>query len=121
VAYGVGTDHPRNLDLALGDQRTRDRGAEEIKAFVERIGAHHREDIVADELLLEIVDEDMFGLDPHQLGLGARRLELLALPQVGGEGHDFALVRRLKPLQDDAGVEPAGVGEHHAAQAIGHV
>ena len=59
VADRVGADLPRDLDLALGDQRPRDRGAEQIQPLVERVGAHHREHIVADELLAQIVDEDM--------------------------------------------------------------
>jgi hypothetical protein len=120
VGHRIGPDLARDLDLPLGDQWPRNRGAEQIQPFVECIGAHHRENIVADELLLEVVDEDMFGANPHQLGLGPRRLQFLALPQVGGEGHHFALVGDLKPLQDDAGIEPARKGEHHAAQAVGH-
>jgi hypothetical protein len=47
------------------------------------------------------------------LGLGARRLHLLALADVGGEGDDLAAVLRLQPFQDDRGVEAAGIGEHH--------
>ena len=51
-------------------------------------------------------------LDAEHLGLVARRLQLLALAEVGGEGHDLAAVGLLQPLQDDRGVEPAGIGEH---------
>ena len=89
VADRVGADLPRDLDLALGDQRPGDRGAEQILALVERVGAEHREDVVADELLPEVVDEDVLGLDPEQLGLGPRRLDLLALAEIGGEGDDL--------------------------------
>jgi hypothetical protein len=39
-----------------------------------------------------IVDEDMLGLHTGQLGLGARRLELFALAEIGGEGHHLALI-----------------------------
>ena len=59
----VGADLAGDLDLALGDQRPRDRGAEQILALIERVGAEHREDEVADELLAQIVDEDL--LDAH--------------------------------------------------------
>ena len=34
VTDGVGADLPRDLDLALGDQRPSDRGAEQIIAFI---------------------------------------------------------------------------------------
>ena len=55
-----------------------------------RVGAEHREDEVAHELLAQVLDEDVLGLDAEHLGLVARRLELLALAEVGGEGHDLA-------------------------------
>ncbi len=89
VTDRVGADRARDLDLALGDQRPGDRGAEQILALVERVGAEHREDIVADELLPEVVDEDVLRLDAEQLGLGPRRLDLLALAEIGGEGDDL--------------------------------
>ena len=81
-----------DLDLALGDQRPRDRGAEQIDALIERVRAEHREDEIAHELLAQILDEDL--LDAEQLGLLARGLELLALAEIGGEGHDLAAIGR---------------------------
>ena len=71
VTDRVGADLPRDLDLALGDQRPGDRGAEQILPFVERVGAEHREDEVADELLAQILDEDVLRLHAEHLGLGA--------------------------------------------------
>jgi hypothetical protein len=79
-----------DLDQALGDQRPRDRGAEQVLALIDGIGAEHREDEVAHEFLAQVLDEDVLGLDAHHLGLLARRLELLALAEVGGEGDDLA-------------------------------
>ena len=63
---GIGADLAGDLDLLLGDQRPRDRRAEEIEPLILRIGAEHREDIVADEFLAQILDEDMLGLDAEQ-------------------------------------------------------
>src|SRR3546814_19619154 len=62
----------------------------------------------------------MIRCDPHQLGLGARGLQLLALPEVGGEGHHLAAVGRLQPFQDDAGVEPSRIGKDDALDGLGH-
>ena len=107
----VGAGLLRDLDLALGDQRPGDRGAEQIDALVERVRPEHGEDEVAHELLAKILDEDL--LDAEHLGLLARRLELLALAEIGGEGDDLAPIGFLKPFQDDRGVEPAGISEHH--------
>ncbi len=58
------------------------------------------------------------GLMPRSSGLRARRLQLLALAEIGGEGHHLAAVGGLQPLQDDRGVEPAGIGEHDLVHAL---
>ena len=63
MRHRVGPDGPRDLDLALGDQWPGDRGAEQIGALVERVGAEHREDEIADEFLAQIVDEDLLGAE----------------------------------------------------------
>ena len=70
---GVGAGLPGDLDQMLGDQRPGDRGAEQIDAFIDRVGAEHREDEVADEFLAHVLDVDL--LDAQHLGLLARRLE----------------------------------------------
>ena len=119
MADGVGTDLPGNLDLFLGDERPGNRSAEQIKPFVQGVGAHHREDIVADELLAQVFDEDMLGLDAHHHRLGARRLQFLALPEIGGEGDDFAAIGLLQPFEDDAGVEATRIGEDDAVDGGG--
>ena len=67
MSDGVGAGLARDLDLPLGDQRARDGRAEEIDAFIERVGAEHREDEVAHEFLAQILDEDL--LDAEQLRL----------------------------------------------------
>ena len=110
VGDGVGAGLMGDLDQALGDQRPGDRSAEQVDALVERVHAEHREDEVADELLAEILDVDL--LDAEQLGLLARRLQFLALAEIGGEGHHLRAVGGLQPLEDDRGVEPAGIGKH---------
>lgn len=112
VAHRVGAGGARDLDLPLGDQRPRDRGAEQVFALVEGVGAEHGEDEIANELLAQVVDEDVLRLDTELQRLGTRRLEFLTLAEVGGEGHYLALVGVLQPLEDDRGVETARVGEH---------
>ena len=60
-------------------------------------------------------------LDAEQLRLAPRRLQLLALAEIGREGHDLAAIGGLQPLQDDRGVEAAGIGEHDLVDAlVGH-
>src|SRR5690606_15802485 len=59
-------------------------------------------------------------LDPHHLGALARRLQFLALTEVGGEGHHLATVFGLEPLEDDRGVEPARIGEDDLVDVFAH-
>ena len=108
----------RDLDQPLGDQRPRDRRAEQIDALVERVHAEHRKNEIAHEFFAQILDVDL--LDAEHLGLLARRLELLALAEVGGERHHLAVIGRLQPFQDDRGVEPARIGEHDLFDVARH-
>ena len=112
VGDGVGAGLARNLDLLLGDQRARDRGAQQVLALIDRVGAEHREDVVADKLLAHVFDEGVLRLDAERDGLGPRGLDLLALAQVGGEGHDLCAQLGLQPLDDSGAVEPARVGQN---------
>ena len=109
---GVGADLLGDLDLLLGDQRARDRGAEQILPFVHRVGPEHREHVVAHEFLAQVLDEDVVRLDAEQQRLLPRRLELLTLAEIGGEGDDLAAVGLLQPFQNDRRVEAARIGEH---------
>ena len=120
VRHRIGAHLTRDLDLALGDQRPRDRRAEQIQPLIQRVGAHHREHVIAHELLAQIVDKDMLRLHAGRLGLLARGLELLALAEIGGEGDDLTLIGLLQPFQDHAGVQSARIGEDDAVDLFGH-
>jgi hypothetical protein len=109
MGHGIGAGVTGDLDQALGDQRPGDRGAEQIDALIDRIGAEHGKDEIADELLAQVLDIDL--LDAQHLGLLACRLQLAALAEIGGEGHDLGAIFGLQPLQDDGGVEAARIGE----------
>ena len=112
VGDRIGADLLGDLDLLLGDQRPRDRGAEQILALIERIGAEHRKHVVADEFLAQILDEDVLRLDAERQRLRPRRLELLALAEIGRERDDLAAISRLQPFENDRRIEPAGIGQH---------
>src|SRR3546814_3140119 len=72
------------------------------------------------EFLAQIVDEDVFGLDTRGLGLLARGLEFLALPEIGGEGDDLAIIGLLEPFEDHARVQPARIGKDDSVDLLGH-
>jgi hypothetical protein len=83
-----------------------------------RVGTEHREHVVAHELVAQVLDEDVLRLDAQKLGLLARRLQLLALAEIGGKRHHLAAIGGLQPLEDDGGVEAAGIGEHDLVHAL---
>src|SRR5690606_36078038 len=111
VGDGVGAGFVGDLDQTLGDQRAGDGGAQQVFAFVDGVGAEHREHEVADAFFAQVVDVDF--LDAHGLRLGAGRLDLFALAQVSGEGHHFAVVGVLQPLENHRGVQATGIGQNH--------
>ncbi len=92
MRHGVGADALGDLDLLLADQRPRDRGAEQVLALVQGVGAEHREHVVAHELFAQVLDEDVLRLDAEHQGLLARGAKLLALAEIGREGHHLAAV-----------------------------
>ncbi|MEA3032275.1 MAG: argininosuccinate synthase [Sphingomonadales bacterium] len=51
---------------------------------------------------------------------GIGRLELLALAEIGREGDHLAAIGGLQPFQDDRGVEPARISEHHLQFLVRH-
>ena len=118
VGDGVRARPAGDLDLSLGDQGTGDRRTQQIKAFVERVGAEHGEDEIADEFLAQVLDVDL--LDPEHFGLGPSFFEFIPLADVGREGHDLAVVGLLKPFEDHRGIEPARVGEHNLLHVSRH-
>ena len=105
MADRIGADLAGNFDLALGNQRPGNRRAEKINAFIQRVGAEHRKDEIADEFLAQVVDEDF--LHPCGLGLFPRRLDFLALTEIGGECHHLAAIDFLQPFEDDGCIQPA--------------
>ena len=105
VTDGIGPGRVCDFDQPLGDQWPGDRRAQQVFALVQGVGPEHREHEVPDELLPEVLDIDLG--HAHSLGLGPCRFKFLALTQIGGEGHDLAVVLLLQPSEDDRGVQAA--------------
>ena len=103
----------RDLNKTFGDQRTRDRGAEQVETFVNSVRAEHREDEVANEFFTNVFDVDVFGFNAEHFSLGTCRFQFFALTKVSSEGNNFAAVFGLQPFQNDRRVEAAGIGEDH--------
>ena len=80
---GVGPFPFGDFNLATGDQRPGDGSAEQIRTFVDGIGAKHRENIVADEGFAKVLDVHLTGAHFHRLGLHGPHV--LTLTEVGTE------------------------------------
>src|SRR5581483_5120385 len=115
VSDRVGPLGARDFDLALGDRRARDRGAQQVVALVHRVGAQHREDEVARELLAQVLEIEFARARPERLFFESS--DLLGLANVSAVRHHLASVAVANPPQDDRSIEPAGVGEYHFAYA----
>src|SRR5690606_19288938 len=96
-----------DLNEALGDQRTGDGRSQKVGALVKRVGAEHGEHEIADKFLAQIIDIDL--ADAEHFGLLACRLEFFTLAKIRRESNDFRAKFGLKPLEDNRGVEAAGI------------
>ena len=98
-----------DLHKALADEGTGHGSAEQVAAFIEAAGAEHGVDIVFGELVAKVFD---IGLGSAGLeGLGLDAVEIVFLAEVGGDGDDFIAVFDDEPLEDDGGIETAGICE----------
>src|SRR5690554_750927 len=118
VRDGIGAGFVGNLDQTFGDQRARNRRAEQILAFIDGIGTEHREYEVTHKLFTQVFNVDLF--HAQRFGLGTCRLHLFTLPQIGSEGHHFAVVGILQPAHDDGGIKPTRIRQYDLFD-IGHV
>src|SRR5262249_2219351 len=109
MGHGVGTFLARDLHLTPCDQRSGDRGPEEVLVLVDGSRAEHREDVVPGELLPQVLDDRLAG--SRLAGTLGEPRQLRALPDVGAEGDDLGAVALDEPAEDDRGVEPARIRE----------
>src|SRR5258705_10990460 len=101
MGHRVGADLFGDFDLLLRNQGPCDRRPQEILPLIDRVGAEHRKHVIADEFLAQILDEDVFGLDAEQQRLRPRRLEFLALAEIGGWWSTLAIRSRLQTRPEE--------------------
>ena len=108
-----------NFDLALRDQRAGDARPKQVLPLIEGVRPEHGKHEILDERLSEVVDEDL--LHAEHLGLFAGWLQFLSLTEISREGDHLASISGLQPTENDAGIQPAGIGEHYFIHVLhGH-
>jgi hypothetical protein len=100
VRNSISTGQVGNLDHSFGDQRSGNRGAEQILALVKRVGPEHWEHEVAHEFLAQILNVDVIGGNAELERFRTCCLKFVALAKVSGEGYHLAPIGILQPLQD---------------------
>ncbi len=111
VGDRVGAFGARDLGLLLRDRRACDRSAEQVVAFVDRVGAQDREDEIARELLAQI-GHDRVCWRRSSSAFCSNPSSFFGLSDIGAKCDDLAVVVVIDPAQDDGSVESAGVRQH---------
>ena len=80
-----------------------------------KLELNHGETIVVDtpdgKFLGKVLDENLF--HAHGARLFASRFDFLTLADVGSERNHLAAVGILQPLENDGGIETAGIGQYN--------
>ena len=118
VRYGIRAFEMSDLNLALGNERPGQRRAQQIRSFVNRVGAQRRKDEVAGEFLLQVVDVDFAGAGAE--GLFLQPGKFLLLSHVGREADHLAFIRFDQPADDDGSVQTAGIRQYNFFNFICH-
>ena len=90
VGQGIGALGEGAAHLAVGEERTRQGGAQQIVVLVDGPRGERLEGVVADELLAEVLDHAFRGAGGERLL--AHRLEVVALAHVSAVGDDLGPV-----------------------------
>ena len=100
-----------DLYQLLRNGRARKAGSQQVGAFVFCPRLHRGNDIVFHKLVHKVHHIQLAGAGGKRLGL--QSVQLCSLPYVSGGGNDLAAVILFQPGNDDGGIQPAGIGEHH--------
>ncbi len=113
----VGALQLGDLHQALGDQRAREGGTQQVLALVDGAGTHRREDEILEELLAQVLD---VGVDrPADPGLLGQTVEFLLLTQIRRERDDLAAVLLNQPRDNTGRIEPPRIRQDDLRNLLG--
>src|SRR6185436_2271812 len=103
----IGPFLARDFDHSLGDEGTRNTGAEKILVLINRARLDHWEDEIPRELLLQIVNIDLGRARRSRFLVEPAELFLLA--DVCAESDHLGVVLLFNPREQNRGVESARI------------
>ena len=107
----VRTGFVGNLNQTTGDERACDGSPQQVLPFVDGVGAEHREHVVTNEFLAQVLNVDF--LHAQRFRFLTRWLHFLALANIGGERHHLTLIGILQPANDYRGIQATGIRQNH--------
>lgn len=107
VGDGVRSFPDGQVHHVLGDAGACYGGAQQVAAFIQSVGLHHRKDVIGGEVFLEVADET-FG-SARRKGFFFQAVKFFSLAYVRAVCDDFGIVLFLEPLQKNGGVKAARV------------
>ena len=113
VDIGVGADLAGNLQADLRDQRPGDRRAQQVDLFVLRLPLQDGKGEIAAQFLAGVDDLRRAGADLPRL-LEDRLAVFAGLAQIDVHCVDVVALILDQPVQDDRGVQSAGIGQNAA-------
>ena len=111
VRQAVGPDLQGDFRLALGNDWTRHRRAEQIRVLVNSSSTERGPDVITNKFFPQILH--MRGRCARGERFLARSFQVFLLADVPDDGDDLAAVVLLEPGNDDGGVETSGIREYH--------
>ncbi len=110
VGHGVGALFKRHLHLRFGEHRPRQRGPQQVLAFVNRARLDSFPKGSGYKLLTEILDKNLARAAGQSLPADGG--VIVALANVPDHRDDFAAVIFPQPGNDDGGIKPSRIGQN---------
>ena len=111
MGHSAGAHLMGNVNLPFGNQGAGNGCAQQIHPFVQRIGPKHGEHVIFDKGFAQILNKNL--RDAHGGGFGAGGFNFILLPQIGGEGHNLAILLNLQPFGNDGCIESPRIRQHN--------
>ncbi len=103
VGHGGCAFRERDFDLRLRNHRARNRGPQQVFAFIDRARLHRGHDVITHKLFTQVADDHL--LRARVVGFGDNRINVLALAHVADHGNDIQAVILIEPRDNNRGVE----------------